>query len=202
MRQNVLPEGEESVFSDTLGLVMDRSTRKITLDAASRKCPGMLRLLAAWLRDRQPSVFKRPFPFTSISVNYATVQCKICAPSVTLYSYVTPLLFPSTGTLHGCTETAITPDLRSHVPLVTLAEGDCCTTQMMMGARSWMSSGSRMLSPWTRAPGSYSSMVTEPIRLNPFEATGTASCSLVLQRTAQGRAAICHERSSTPRKKR
>ena len=74
-RQNVLPEGEESVFSDTLGLVMDRSTRKITLDAASRKCPGMLRLLAVWLRDRQPSVFKRPFPFTSISVNYATVKC-------------------------------------------------------------------------------------------------------------------------------
>ena len=75
-RQNVLPEGEESVFSDTLGLVMDRSTRKVTLDAASRKCPGMLRLLAVWLRDRQPSVFKKPFPFTSISVNYATVGVK------------------------------------------------------------------------------------------------------------------------------
>ena len=73
-RQNVLPEGEESVFSDTLGLVKDRCTKKITLDAASRKSPSMLRLLAVWLRDRQPAEFKRPFPFTSISVNYATVH--------------------------------------------------------------------------------------------------------------------------------
>ena len=75
-RQNVLPEGEESVYSDTLGLVLDRCTRKVGLDAASRKCPSMLRLLAQWLRDRQPVDFKMLFPFTSISVNYATVhQC-------------------------------------------------------------------------------------------------------------------------------
>ena len=73
-RQNVMPEGEESVFSDTLGLVIDRATKQIGLDAASRKCPSMLRLLAAWLRDRQPVDFKMRFPFTSISVNYATVH--------------------------------------------------------------------------------------------------------------------------------
>ncbi len=102
-RQNVIPEGEESaqhlcmsgrerpisrcsyntrpalsvvgraVFSDTLGLVIDRATKQIGLDAASRKCPSMLRIMAVWLRDRQPVNFKTPFPFTSISVNFATV---------------------------------------------------------------------------------------------------------------------------------
>ena len=70
-RQNVIPEGEESVLSDTLGLVVHRGTKQIMLDAASRKNPSMLRLLAAWLRDRQPSEFAHLFPFTSISVNYA-----------------------------------------------------------------------------------------------------------------------------------
>jgi len=62
-----------AVFSDTLGLVIDRATKQIGLDAASRKCPSMLRLMAIWLRDRQPVNFKTPFPFTSISVNFATV---------------------------------------------------------------------------------------------------------------------------------
>ena len=76
-RQNVIPEGGDSfVFSDTLGLVVDRATKQIAPDAASRKNPGLLRLLAAWLRDRQPSEFRLVFPFTSISVNYASVDGK------------------------------------------------------------------------------------------------------------------------------
>ena len=112
-RLNVLPEGEESVFSDTLGLVIDRATRKTGLDAASKKCPSMLRLLAVWVRDRQPSMFKMPFPFTSISVNYATVyQCKNCAPSSRHIHMPASLLCPSTGTLHGCTGTEIMRGLR------------------------------------------------------------------------------------------
>ena len=64
-RANVIPVGDESVFSDTLGLVVNRVTKKSMLDAASKKNPNMLRLLAKWLRDRQPSTFKHSFPFTS-----------------------------------------------------------------------------------------------------------------------------------------
>ena len=72
-RQNVIPVGgNEYVFSDTLGLVVNRVTKRSMLDATSRRNPSMLRLLAVWLRDRQPTVFECPFPFTSININYAT----------------------------------------------------------------------------------------------------------------------------------
>ena len=64
-RTNIIPVGDESVFSDTLGLVVHRVTKKCMLDAASKKNPSMLRLLATWLSNRQPVMFKHRFPFTS-----------------------------------------------------------------------------------------------------------------------------------------
>ena len=70
-RQNVLPAGEDAVFSDTLGLVIHRVTKQAMLDATSKRNPSMLRLLAVWLRGRQPVEFAHPFPFTSVNVNYA-----------------------------------------------------------------------------------------------------------------------------------
>ena len=72
-RQNVIPVGGiKYVFSDTLGLVVNRVTKRSSLDATSRKNPSMLRLLSVWLRDRQPTMFECSFPFTSININYAT----------------------------------------------------------------------------------------------------------------------------------
>ena len=68
------------VYSDTLGLVIARVTKRVGLDAASRKNPSMLRLLAVWLRDNQPVDFTRLFPFTSISVNYQTVHVRKSSP--------------------------------------------------------------------------------------------------------------------------
>ena len=90
------------------------------------------------------------------------------SPTLSEWLWTEPF-FPSTGTLHGCTETAIALDLRSHVPSAISVEGDCCISQMMMGAHSWTSLGSRMLFRSIRVPGSCSAMATGPTRLKPFE---------------------------------
>jgi len=65
-RQNVMPNGVESVFSDTLGLVQSR-TGLVVLTKPTRKYPAVFKLLARWLYDHVPE----SFPFTSISVNFA-----------------------------------------------------------------------------------------------------------------------------------
>ena len=95
-RQNVIPVGDDSVFSDTLGLVVNRATRKSMLDAASRKNPSILRLLAVWLRDRQPNMFKYTFPFTSTVDGKSIAQTLFHLLLGTLaVTFVTML--PSTG---------------------------------------------------------------------------------------------------------
>ena len=66
-RKNVRPEGVDHVKSDTLGLVATRDGR-VTLSRHTRT--DVFRLLAQWLRVHGPSVGK-PFPFTSINVNFA-----------------------------------------------------------------------------------------------------------------------------------
>lgn len=68
-RQNVLPEGQEYVFSDTLGLIRARDGRYMEKEA-TREFPEVTKLLGRWMRDHSPDEFGAPFPFTSINVNF------------------------------------------------------------------------------------------------------------------------------------
>ena len=68
-RQNVIPNGSEFVYSDTLGLTKDRRGT-IAVDAYTRERPNLFRFLGAWIRQRRPTELVHDFPFTSISLNY------------------------------------------------------------------------------------------------------------------------------------
>ena len=67
-RQNVLPAGQEAVFSDTLGLVQSRDGR-VVATSSTRKYKNLFALLCRWLNDHRPQELER-FVFSSISVNY------------------------------------------------------------------------------------------------------------------------------------
>lgn len=66
-RKNVMKEGQEWVFSDTLGLLRDR-VGDIHLTSATRRYPQVAELFARWLTDRLPEDAKN-FTFTSMNVN-------------------------------------------------------------------------------------------------------------------------------------
>ena len=68
-RQNVIPDGSEFVYSDTLGLTKDRRGN-IAVDAYTRDRPGVFTFLCEWLKQRKPTELVLDFPFTSISLNY------------------------------------------------------------------------------------------------------------------------------------
>eukprot|EP00448_Togula_jolla_P022165 CAMPEP_0170581006 /NCGR_PEP_ID=MMETSP0224-20130122/6810_1 /TAXON_ID=285029 /ORGANISM="Togula jolla, Strain CCCM 725" /LENGTH=517 /DNA_ID=CAMNT_0010904115 /DNA_START=85 /DNA_END=1634 /DNA_ORIENTATION=+ len=66
-RLNVMPEGEDFVYSDTVGLICGRDGRILptpqTLD-----CPSFVKVLSRYLTDRMPPGMS-DFPFTSININ-------------------------------------------------------------------------------------------------------------------------------------
>eukprot|EP00418_Pyrodinium_bahamense_P099847 CAMPEP_0179048352 /NCGR_PEP_ID=MMETSP0796-20121207/19666_1 /TAXON_ID=73915 /ORGANISM="Pyrodinium bahamense, Strain pbaha01" /LENGTH=343 /DNA_ID=CAMNT_0020744821 /DNA_START=92 /DNA_END=1119 /DNA_ORIENTATION=+ len=66
-RQNVMREGQEWVFSDTLGLLRDRQG-DIHLTAPTRRYPQVAELIARWLTDRLPKEAEG-FKFTSMNLN-------------------------------------------------------------------------------------------------------------------------------------
>ena len=68
-RQNVIPDGSEFVYSDTLGLTKDRRGN-IAVDAYTRDRPSVFTFLCEWLKQRKPTELVLDFPFTSISLNY------------------------------------------------------------------------------------------------------------------------------------
>ena len=68
-RQNVLPEGADFVYSDTLGLTRDRKGT-VAVDSYTRQFPNVFRFLGKWIKQRRPVEFSHDFPFTSISLNY------------------------------------------------------------------------------------------------------------------------------------
>ena len=68
-RQNVIPDGSEFVYSDTLGLTKDRRGN-IAVDAYTRERPSVFTFLCEWLKQRKPTELVLDFPFTSISLNY------------------------------------------------------------------------------------------------------------------------------------
>jgi len=69
-RLNVMPEGSSFVHSDTLGLIRCRDGRYMATEP-SVLYPNVFTLFNKWVQDQKPSKYQKPFPFTSISVNYA-----------------------------------------------------------------------------------------------------------------------------------
>lgn len=69
VRQNVIPDGQDFVYSDTLGMVRDR-TGHWKVKGATRDFPDFTRLLSRWLADHRPAELEEDFPFTSINVNF------------------------------------------------------------------------------------------------------------------------------------
>ena len=68
-RQNVIPDGSEFVYSDTLGLTKDRRGT-IAVEAYTRDRPSVFKFLCEWLKQGRPTELALDFPFTSISLNY------------------------------------------------------------------------------------------------------------------------------------
>jgi len=66
-RSNVIPEGQEWVWSDTLGLIRDR-LGSIHTTQATKLYPEVFQILVKWLNDRIPPE-AAAFRFTSINLN-------------------------------------------------------------------------------------------------------------------------------------
>lgn len=73
-RQNVMPAGQEWVFSDTLGVLRDRNG-SVHLTAPTLRYPQVAEIVARWLTERLPEEAKH-FTFTSMNLNcnYAARQ--------------------------------------------------------------------------------------------------------------------------------
>ena len=69
-RLNILPPGANFVHSDTLGIVKTRVGTCVPTKITIKYRP-VFALMCRWLNENKPKLFARPFPFTSISVNYA-----------------------------------------------------------------------------------------------------------------------------------
>ena len=71
-RKNVFPTATtEYVYSDTLGLVATRDSKRIVLSNAVVKYPDFFRLLCGYLNCHQPvgKFGYQWFPFTSVNIN-------------------------------------------------------------------------------------------------------------------------------------
>jgi len=66
-RTNVMPDGKEWVWSDTVGLLRDR-TGDIHVTGASKRYPAVVQMLNGWLRCILPAEILS-FPWTSINLN-------------------------------------------------------------------------------------------------------------------------------------
>ena len=66
-RQNVMPQGKDFVWSDTVGLLRDR-TGDIHVTGSSKRYPEVVQLLNAWLRGILLDEI-RSFTYTSINLN-------------------------------------------------------------------------------------------------------------------------------------
>eukprot|EP00442_Polarella_glacialis_P009151 CAMPEP_0115083102 /NCGR_PEP_ID=MMETSP0227-20121206/20324_1 /TAXON_ID=89957 /ORGANISM="Polarella glacialis, Strain CCMP 1383" /LENGTH=509 /DNA_ID=CAMNT_0002471373 /DNA_START=78 /DNA_END=1607 /DNA_ORIENTATION=- len=67
-RTNVIPEGQEWVLSDTLGLLRDRCG-DIHLTSATLRYPDVTRIISQWLKDRLSADAAKKFTFTSLNLN-------------------------------------------------------------------------------------------------------------------------------------
>ena len=65
-RTNVMSDGQNWVYSDTLGIVRDRKGN-LCLTRATREHPHFMNFLTRWAAESP----MQDFPFTSISLNFA-----------------------------------------------------------------------------------------------------------------------------------
>ena len=68
IRTNVIPEGQDWVYSDTFGLIRDRCGQYY-MTAPTKAYPRVVRLVNAWMRDCWTERSSHAFCCTSISVN-------------------------------------------------------------------------------------------------------------------------------------
>lgn len=66
-RVNVMPEGQDFVWSDTVGLLRDRMG-DIHLTQSTKRYPSFVRIICQWLNDRLPSEVSN-FKYTSLNLN-------------------------------------------------------------------------------------------------------------------------------------
>lgn len=66
-RQNVLPDGQDWVWSDTMGLIRDR-LGDIHITSATNRYPSFVKVITQWLYDRIPPEVAT-FKFTSLNLN-------------------------------------------------------------------------------------------------------------------------------------
>lgn len=67
-RTNVTPEGENFVYSDTVGLIKMSTCEKTLVTLGTRRYPEFTQLINQWLRDHLPAELKQ-FSYTSININ-------------------------------------------------------------------------------------------------------------------------------------
>lgn len=67
-RQNVMNEGETFIYSDTLGLIPER-TGRILAKEETHRYPSFSKLLCQWLLEQVPRELKGKVSFTSININ-------------------------------------------------------------------------------------------------------------------------------------
>ena len=81
-RRNVMQDGEEWIYSDTLGFVRDRKGR-VCLTKTTQEHPYFMKMLCRWAAESP----MKDFPFTSISLNFDTPPL-----SHLTFIFFTPLL--------------------------------------------------------------------------------------------------------------
>jgi len=68
-RENVMPDGHDFVFSDTLGMIKMTTCERTLLTRGTKQYPEVTQLLNKWLQDQLPADLKGKFCYTSINVN-------------------------------------------------------------------------------------------------------------------------------------
>jgi len=75
VRKNVIPLGQEWVYSDTFGLIHSRSLGTCVESQLSKRYSEVMLLVSRWVRDRGPKRKRGgkllSFPFTSINLNFS-----------------------------------------------------------------------------------------------------------------------------------
>lgn len=69
-RNNVMPDGHNYVYSDTIGMIKQSTCERTLLTTGSKQYPEFTELLMTWLKGQLPEeLAKEGFPFTSININ-------------------------------------------------------------------------------------------------------------------------------------
>lgn len=68
-RGNVMPEGQDFVYSDTIGLIKMSTCERTLVTVGSKRYPEFTQLITQWFKDRMPDELKEDYTYTSININ-------------------------------------------------------------------------------------------------------------------------------------